>query len=166
MEDITRKLNFLLANLQVQRANLQAVHWNLRGCHSFLTFHGYFGGLYDANTGHIDMIAELVRIHRGSPFISFSRYLRRATISEVSERESMDIEAALNKAFRDNLDIMGQIKDLFDSTATNAPDINDYMALMSGDYGKRQWFLTSSMSSSVPAVPKMEEKEEEEEVED
>ena len=163
MEEITRKLNFLLANLQVQRANIQAAHWNLRGCHSFIPMHTYFGELYDCNTAHIDMIAEFIRINGGSPFTTLSRYLRRATIQEVSEMETMEIDTALRKMFNDNTFILSQSKEIFDMTDKQAIDVGDYMATIVADYGKRQWFIKSSLPAKISVeAPAEEEKEEEE----
>lgn len=161
MEENIRKLNFLLSNLQVQRANLQAAHWNLRGCHSFITFHNYYGELYDLNTGHIDIIAEFIRIYNGDPFITFSRYVRRATIEEVTQEQTQEVEATLRKAITDNSLVMTQIEELFKSTAEGPADVNDYMAAMTADYGKRQWFLNSSTSKKEEApVEKVDEEAE------
>ena len=158
MEEINRKLNFLLANLQVQRANIQAAHWNLRGCHSFIPMHTYFGELYDGNSAHIDMVAELIRINGGSPFTTFSRYLRRATIQEVSEMETMDIDAALKKMVNDNTFVLSQSKEIF-KASSEAADINDYMAIMISDYGKRQWFIKSSLPAKISVKTLVEEEE-------
>ena len=164
MEELIRKLNFLLANLQVQRANIQAAHWNIRGCHSFIPLHTYFGELYDCNSAHIDAIAEFIRINKGDPFITFSRYLRRATIQEVVETETTDIDSALRKMFNDNTFILSQSKEIFDMTDKQAIDVGDYMATMVADYGKRQWFLSSSIKSSLrkeetPSEESLEEDE-------
>lgn len=160
MEELIRKLNFLLANLQVQRANIQAAHWNIRGGHAFIPLHTYFGELYDCNSTHIDTIAEFIRINKGSPFTTFSRYLRRATIQEVNEIDTIDIDSALRKMFNDNTFILSQSKEIFDMTDKQAIDVGDYMATMVADYGKRQWFLSSSIKSSLR---KEEEKESPEE---
>ena len=167
MEEINRKLNFLLANLQVQRANLQAAHWNLRGCHSFIPIHKYLGELYEANSEHIDMVAELIRIHDGTPFTTFSRYLRRATIQEIVEAEMMEADAVLKKAYNDNTFVLSGAKEIFKETGEMA-DVNDYMALMVADYGKRQWFIKSSISKPMGMAQEATTpvKEEEEVVED
>ena len=134
-----------MANLQVQRANIQAAHWNIRGCHAFITFHTYFGELYEYNSTHIDMIAEFIRIQRGNPIHSLSDFLETATIEEIEYSETVDIDSALEKAIDDNNIIIPSLSAIFDLT-TSELDIGDYMATMQADYGKRNWFLRSSMS--------------------
>ena len=144
MEEIIGRLNTLLANLYVQRANIQAVHWNLRGCHSFITFHNYFGELYDANSTHIDMIAEFIRIYRYNPIHSLDAFLETASIEEIEHEDTLDVDSAIEKAIDDNNIILPALTDIFDLT-TSELDIGDYMATMQSDFGKRNWFLRSSM---------------------
>jgi len=154
MEEIIKKLNILLSDLQVERANLQAMHWNLQGCHSFITFHNYFNTLYDYNSIHIDAIAEFIRIYRGTPIVSLSKYVRRASLEELTQESDYSAEACIDKAFVDADLILSQLPQIFDAT-TSELDIGDYMATMQADYGKRLWFLRSSMKET-----KEEKKEE------
>ena len=165
MEALNKKLNLLLANLQVQRANIQAAHWNLRGCHAFITFHNYFGELYEYNSTHIDMIAEFIRIYRGNPIITFSKYVRRATVEEIEFEDTKDVDLVINKAFVDNSLIIPQIQEIFD-ISTKELDVGDYMATMLADYGKRQWFLRSSMKEQEEEENEEEAPEEAPPVED
>ena len=151
MEEIIGKLNILLANLYVQRANIQAVHWNLRGCHAFLTFHNYFGELYDYNSTHIDMIAEFIRIYKYNPIHSLATFLETASIEEIEHEDTLDIDKAIEKSIDDNNIIISALSELFDAT-TSELDIGDYMATMQSDFGKRNWFLRSSMKKKSQEV--------------
>ena len=144
MEDIIKKLNILLSDLQVERANLQAMHWNLHGCPAFITFHTYFGELYEYNSTHIDMVAEFIRIYRGNPITSLSKYVRRTSLEELTQDSDYGIDSCVDKAFIDADIILKQLAPLFDLT-TKELDIGDYMAVLMADYGKRLWFLRSSM---------------------
>ena len=160
MEEIISKLNTLLANLQIQRANIQATHWNLRGCHAFLTFHTYFGTLYEYNSTHIDTIAEICRIYRYTPIHSLAACLEEAEITEAEFDETSDIEKTLEKAINDNNIIIASLSEIFDLT-TSELDIGDYMATMQADYGKRNWFLRSSISKKKEVQKETEEEAEE-----
>ena len=162
MEEIISKLNTLLANLYVQRANIQAVHWNIRGCHAFITFHTYFGELYDLNSTHIDMIAEFIRIQRGGPIHSLSAFLETTNIEEIEHEDTLDVDKAIEKAINDNNIILPELVEIFDLTASEL-DIGDYMAVMQSDFGKRNWFLRSSMSKKKSPEKKDDEYQEQEE---
>ncbi len=144
MEEIIDKLNTLLATLYVQRANVQAVHWNLRGCHAFLTFHTYFGKLYKYNNTHIDMIAEICRMYKYNPLHSLAAFLHNSSCEEASSEQTLDIDKAIEKAIDDNNIIIPMLSEIFDLT-TSELDIGDYMAVMQADFGKRNWILRSSI---------------------
>ena len=153
-EEISSKLKNTLATLQVHRANIQGAHWNMRGCHSFLTFHKYFDQMYEENSAHIDFIAEAIRILGQNPNYTLTKFLARSYISEATPEQVIDFEKTLKKALEDNQRMLELSKKLFSSSAAY-PDINDYAAGMVADFGKRVWFLKSSI------VEEMEEKKEE-----
>lgn len=140
-------LDNLLAVMQVQTNNLHAAHWNLQGCHSFMTFHKYLEELYDESSEHVDKIAEFSRIHGDIPIFTMAEYLAMSEIEEISIQESKDIEPAIKKAIEDSTAILKMTKLMFKETGAY-PDVNDYMAIMIDDMGKRIWFLKSSQKSS------------------
>lgn len=140
-------LNELLASLQVQTMNLHSAHWNVEGCHSYITMHKYLDELYSANLGHVDKIAEFLRIHGGDyPIGTMTDCLDKSHLSELEFYESNEIEPILDKAIKDNNIIISQAKAIF-KNYEEFPDVNDYMATMIDDYGKRNWFLKASKSN-------------------
>ncbi len=143
-EKLIEGLNVLLASLKVQTNNLYAVHWNLEKTPSFITFHNYFGDLYELNEKHQDMIAEFVRIYNGIPLFTMTEFLEKSTIMEAEFDATNDLQMALSKAKVDTRVILATVREIFRETE-KFPDVNDYMAEMVADYGKRNWFLRSSM---------------------
>jgi len=154
-EEIISKLNNALATLQVHKANIQGAHWNMRGCHVFLFMHRYFDEMYAGNAAHIDFIAEAIRILGQNPNYTLTKFLARSYISEASLEQVIDFKKVLKKALEDNQRMLELSKKLFSASAAY-PDINDYAAGMVADFGKRIWFLKSSIMED-----KMEEKKEE-----
>ena len=135
-------LNELLATLQVDANNLHASHWNIKGTPSFITFHNYFGELYDASSKHVDMIAEFIRIYGSFPISTLREYVDKSRIGESDvQTELMEI---LMKHRGDSASINSLVKEIFTKTE-KFPDVNDYMAAMVADYGKRSWFIESSI---------------------
>ncbi len=151
MEELISKLNTLLSSIYVQRANIQAAHWNIKGCHAFITFHNYYGELYDYNSTHIDMLAEFVRIYGGTPTSTLTAFLVQSTVSEASAPAVNDVQASIQENLLSNANIHAQLMGVF-KASDEAPDVNDYMAAMIADFGKRSWFLRSS-SKVEPAKP-------------
>jgi len=148
MEELYSSLNNLLATLQVRRANLQSVHWNIKGCHSFITFHNYFGELYEITSTQIDMVAEFIRVHNGNPNGTLSKYLARTSVQEITPEQASDLDKALPKAIVDVKQLLILSNRLFTST-TDYPDVQDYAASLISELGKQKWFLSSSMKEEL-----------------
>ncbi len=145
--ELVTVLNTLLGTIQVQSNNLRAAHWNIRGDHSFLSFHSYLDELYNATSAHADKIAEFVRIHGdNTPIFTLKEYNKQSVINECIIVETQDIDVIIKKALLDIDRIMSMLKAIF-AESGKEPDINDYMAMMIDEYGKRAWFLSSSQKS-------------------
>lgn len=99
-EQLTEKLNQLLANYQLYYQNLRGFHWNVKG-EKFFELHLKFEELYDDAVLKIDEIAERILTLGGTPLHSFSDYLKNSTIKEeqnVSDGTSCMTKTAENLA--------------------------------------------------------------------
>jgi starvation-inducible DNA-binding protein len=80
-EELSEKLNQLLADYQVFYQNLRGLHWNLKG-KDFFELHLKFEELYDDAVIKIDEIAERILTLEGEPLHTFSDYLSNSKIKE------------------------------------------------------------------------------------
>jgi starvation-inducible DNA-binding protein len=140
--EFAKKLDILLGSLQVYSNNLHAIHWSLEA-KDFIPLHAYFGEIYDCTGAHVDMLAEFKRIYGGEPINTLKKYLLNSKVAEISGAQSKDRGAAIRKAISDT-SIMNQLSVECFKASNDYPDVNDYMALIVADFGKRLWFLKSS----------------------
>jgi len=80
-EQITEKLNDLLANMQVFYMNVRGYHWNIKG-KNFFVLHEKFEALYDDLAEKVDEVAERILMLGGQPVHSFTNYLKMSDIKE------------------------------------------------------------------------------------
>lgn len=132
----------LLATLQVNAANLHGFHWNMSGCYSFVSLHRYIDELYSADLAHIDKIAEFMRIRDTYPEYRLSQYLGNALVKEWELLWTSEIESGISRARHDSTIVLQYLNKGFKATM-DEPDLNNYLAEMVDDYGKRIWFLKS-----------------------
>lgn len=78
---LSLKLNNLLADYQVFYQNLRALHWNIKG-KEFFELHLKFEEYYDDAVIKIDEIAERILTLEGEPLHTFSDYLETSDIIE------------------------------------------------------------------------------------
>jgi len=83
-EQLSQKLNHLLANYQVFYQNLRGLHWNIKG-KEFFELHLKFEELYNDAVLKVDEIAERILTLEGTPLHTFSSYLKTASIQEVND---------------------------------------------------------------------------------
>jgi len=81
-ENLSAKLNTLLANYQLFYQNLRALHWNVRG-REFFELHVKFEEFYTEAQEHVDQIAERILTLGETPLHNFSAYLEAAEIKET-----------------------------------------------------------------------------------
>lgn len=81
-ENLSAKLNTLLANYQLFYQNLRALHWNVRG-REFFELHVKFEEFYTEAQEHVDQIAERILTLGETPLHNFSAYLAAAEIKEA-----------------------------------------------------------------------------------
>jgi len=78
---LSLKLNNLLADYQVYYQNLRGLHWNIKG-REFFELHIKFEEFYDNAVIKIDEIAERILTLEGEPLHTFSDYIKTSEIIE------------------------------------------------------------------------------------
>ena len=79
--ELSNRLNNLLADYQVYYQNLRGLHWNIKG-KEFFELHLKFEEYYDDAVLKIDEIAERILTLEGRPLHTFSDYLKTSDIIE------------------------------------------------------------------------------------
>jgi starvation-inducible DNA-binding protein len=77
------KLNILLAHAQLFYMNTKGLHWNIKG-EKFFELHVKFEELYTDLNLKVDEIAERILTLEGVPLHSFTDYLKKSKIKEVT----------------------------------------------------------------------------------
>lgn len=83
-ENISNKLNTLLANYSIFYQNTRGAHWNIKG-DKFFTLHAKFEELYNNLMVKIDEIAERILTLGFQPEHNYTDYLEKASIDESKE---------------------------------------------------------------------------------
>lgn len=117
-EEISEKLNKLLANYSVFYQNIRGHHWNIQG-HEFFELHEKFEELYEDVAEKIDTIAERIVTLGYIPWHSSSMHLENSKIEESGPQPNGvkavdDILASFKiilKLQRELLDITDDAKD-------------------------------------------------------
>lgn len=81
-DQLTTKLNDLLANYQVFYMNVRGFHWNIRG-EKFFELHTKFEELYTDALVKVDEIAERILTLAHTPVHSFTDYIKMSEIKET-----------------------------------------------------------------------------------
>ncbi len=140
-EEVTEKLNELLASFQVYYQNLRGFHWNVKG-KMFFTLHNKFEELYDDSAEKIDEIAERVLTLGGTPLHTFEDYLKVSRIAVIRD-ESDGLK--LVEATLENISVLITLeRDLLE--AAGKADDEGTSALISdfiSEQEKTVWMLNS-----------------------
>lgn len=130
--NLSDKLNDLLANYQLFYTNTRGLHWNIAG-EKFFELHVKFEELYTDALVKIDEIAERILTIGGTPKHRFTDYLEASTIPESGKiSEGREAVKLVLDSFKTLLVIERDIKHLAD-----AADDEGTGALMS-DYIREQ----------------------------
>jgi len=81
-QELSKKLNELLANYQVFYMNVRGFHWNIKG-DKFFELHLKFEELYNDALIKIDEIAERILTLGASPLHTYTDYLGISNVNEV-----------------------------------------------------------------------------------
>lgn len=118
VNQLTEKLNTLLANYQIHYQNLRSVHWNIRG-KDFFQLHVKFEEYYTEAQVNIDEIAERILTLGTVPLHTFQDYIDNSSIPVV--KNVFDAEGTVNavvdgfqsliKLEREVVEVAGQMGD-------------------------------------------------------
>ena len=130
--ELSKKLNVLLANYAIFYQNTRGYHWNIKG-EKFFELHLKFEELYNDLLLKIDEIAERILTLGNTPLHNYSAYKKMAKVLE-SEKISDGIEAV-----EDILNSFGIVISIEREILVLAAEMNDdgTNALMS-DYIRAQ----------------------------
>jgi starvation-inducible DNA-binding protein len=111
-QQISEKLNILLANYSVFYQNTRGAHWNIKGP-QFFTLHPKFEELYDNLVLKIDEIAERILTLGSTPNHNYSDYLQLSNIKESQENSdgTKCVENIL-AAFKTVIDLQRELLDM------------------------------------------------------
>ncbi|MDF1546501.1 MAG: DNA starvation/stationary phase protection protein [Bacteroidales bacterium] len=82
LEQVSNKLNGLLADYQIHYQNLRTMHWLVKGP-NFFELHKAFESMYLDAAEKVDEIAERILIIGYQPLHTFSDYLDKSSITEL-----------------------------------------------------------------------------------
>jgi starvation-inducible DNA-binding protein len=136
-------LKVLLASTQSFAIKSQNFHWNVEGS-NFPQYHEFFDTLYGDVSGTIDRIAEYIRILGHYTPGSLSRYAELSIIQDqvkIPRAELMFVES-----LQDCETMLQLVTAMFDEAASeNQHGIENFMAELQDLYGKKAWFIRSTL---------------------
>ncbi|MFA8298879.1 MAG: Dps family protein [Hyphomicrobiales bacterium] len=143
-QNLSVKLNNLLANYQIFYMNTRGFHWNIKG-EKFFELHLKFEELYDDLQIKIDEIAERILTLGTTPFHSFSIYLDTAEIKPViNEHNGFNAVQHILNSFQTLIVLQRELLDLSgeaDDEGTNAL-MSDYIR----EQEKLVWMYSSFLN--------------------
>lgn len=83
VQNVTKGLQQLLADLQIHYTNLRGFHWNIKG-KEFYFLHEKFEEMYDDTAAKVDEVAERLLMLGETPVHTFTEYLKTSSIRETS----------------------------------------------------------------------------------
>ena len=140
---LSDNLKVLLASTQSFAIKTQNFHWNVEGS-NFPQYHAFFDTLYGDVSATIDPIAEYIRILGQYTPGSLTRYAELSIIQDqtkVPRAELMFVELL------QDCETLGQLVVAMFDEATNERQqgIANYMAELQDLYGKKAWFIRSTL---------------------
>ena len=140
---LSDNLKVLLASTQSFAIKTQNFHWNVEGS-NFPQYHDFFNTLYEDVSATIDPVAEYIRILGHYTPGSLTRYTELSIIQDqikVPRAELMFVEL-----LQDCETILQLVTAMFDEAANeNQHGIENYMAELQDLYGKKAWFIRSTL---------------------
>ena len=140
---LSDNLKVLLASTQSFAIKTQNFHWNVEGS-NFPQYHAFFDTLYGDVNATIDPIAEYIRILGQYTPGSLTRYAELSIIQDqtkVPRAELMFVELL------QDCETLGQLVVAMFDEATNERQqgIANYLAELQDLYGKKAWFIRSTL---------------------
>ena len=143
-KELSVALNKYLANLGVEYIKLHNLHWNVVGI-NFKATHEYFETLYDGISASLDSVAEVIKMHEGTPLASLKTYLELSTIEELPSVE-VDNKTSLKIVLEDFIEMKLLVEEI--RQIADKEDLYDIVTLVEGEleqYNKSIWFIKSML---------------------
>lgn len=140
MEEIIKKLNQFLCDLEVMTVKLQNYHWNVQGKGFFRT-HEQLEKYYNEMREQIDEIAEHILSLGYEPLGTMKDFINNSEIEEAKNEKIKSLEIVVNimKDYKKLKEKTVQIKEQAEIQKDYATSslMDDYIA----DYSKKLWML-------------------------
>ena len=143
-KELLKNLNKYLSNLGVLYIKLHNLHWNVVGI-NFKATHEYFETLYDGISASLDSVAEIIKMHEGTPLASLKTYLELSTIEEIPSVE-VDNKTSLKIVLEDFIKMKSLVEEI--RQIADKEDLYDIVTLVEGEleqYNKSIWFIKSML---------------------
>ena len=143
-KELLKNLNKYLSNLGVLYIKLHNLHWNVVGI-NFKATHEYFETLYDGISASLDSVAEIIKMHEGTPLASLKTYLELSTIEELPSVE-VDNKTSLKIVLEDFIKMKSLVEEI--RQIADKEDLYDIVTLVEGEleqYNKSIWFIKSML---------------------
>lgn len=140
-ENLSNRLNELLANYQMFYQNLRGFHWNIKG-ENFFELHVKFEELYNDANLKIDEIAERILTLEGTPLHTFNNYL---ITSDIKEEKNVSNGREAVKAIVQNFEKLITLeREILELTGdANDEGTNSLMSDYIVETEKTMWMLNS-----------------------
>ena len=142
---LSDNLKVLLASTQAFAIKTQNFHWNVEGS-NFPQYHESFNTLYEDVNATIDPIAEYVRVLGAYTPGSLSRY---AELSMIQDQIKIPrAQLMFTESLQDCETMCELVVAMFDeATNERQQGIANYMAELQDLYGKKAWFIRSTLKT-------------------
>jgi starvation-inducible DNA-binding protein len=139
---LSDNLKVLLASTQSFAIKTQNFHWNVEGS-NFPQYHDFFNTLYEDVSA---TIAEYIRILGSYTPGSLTRYAELSIIEDQIKIPRAQLMFA--ESLQDCEKMLELVTAMFDEAASeNQHGIENYMAELQDLYGKKAWFIRSTLKT-------------------
>lgn len=143
-QQLSEKLNTLLANYQIFYMNVRGYHWNIQGS-SFFELHVKFEEQYNDLLLKVDELAERILTLGHRPLHAFSDYIAHSSIKE--HKQASDGKVCVDGLLAGYKELLQMQRDLMDA-AGSAGD--EGTASLMSDYISQQektvWMLSAYLA--------------------
>lgn len=123
---------------------LKQAHWNVRGA-NFIAIHELFDEIYERIEGHIDDMAERIKMLDGTANGTAEHVAATSTLDPYPQDIVSDVDHV--KAVSERLrDLGGKVREGIEATeSAGEADAADILTAMSRDLDKDLWFVESHL---------------------
>lgn len=144
MEEIIKKLNEFLSDLEIMNVKLQNYHWNVTGKGFFIT-HEKLEEYYDETREQIDEIAEHILSLGAEPLGTMQDFIKNSEIQEAKNEKIKSLEILKNvikdlQTLQQKATTIKQEAEKQSDFATSAI-MDNYL----GNYAKKLWMLNETI---------------------